>query len=86
MLLNLLLQPFLNFTRSSKEILVLSFKAIVQIFKAPLNSRQIINHLYLDGIKSIPVIFLMSVFTGGVLALLRRRHSAASSACGPQPS
>jgi len=69
MLRNLILLPFLNFVRSSIEICVLAFKAIVSIFEPPLNFRRIISHLYLDGIKSIPVIFLMSVFTGGVLAM-----------------
>lgn len=69
MLKNLILLPFLNFVRSSIEICVLAFKAIVSIFEPPLNFRRIISHLYLDGIKSIPVIFLMSVFTGGVLAM-----------------
>jgi phospholipid/cholesterol/gamma-HCH transport system permease protein len=66
---NLVLQLLLNFARSSGEIFELAFKAIISIFKPPLNARRIISHLYLDGIKSVPVIFLMSVFTGGVLAL-----------------
>jgi phospholipid/cholesterol/gamma-HCH transport system permease protein len=69
MLRNLVLQPILNFVRSSREICVLAFKATVSIFEPPFNFRRIISHLYLDGIKSIPVIFLMSVFTGGVLAM-----------------
>jgi phospholipid/cholesterol/gamma-HCH transport system permease protein len=67
--MNFFLQPILNFFGSSIEICVLSFKALVSIFEPPLNFRRIISHLYLDGIKSIPVIFLMSVFTGGVLAM-----------------
>lgn len=67
--MNLFLLPLLNFARSSGEIVALSFKAIVQVFIPPLHSRRIVSHLYLDGIKSIPVIFLMSVFTGGVLTL-----------------
>ena len=67
--MKLILQPILNFANSSGEIFELSFKAIISIFKPPLNFRRIISHLYLDGIKSIPVIFLMSVFTGAVLAL-----------------
>jgi phospholipid/cholesterol/gamma-HCH transport system permease protein len=67
--MKLILEPLLNFVRSSGEIFILSLKSIVLIFEPPLNFRRIISHLYLDGIKSIPVIFLMSVFTGGVLAL-----------------
>ncbi|MBN2399295.1 MAG: ABC transporter permease [Candidatus Aminicenantes bacterium] len=62
-------QALLNFARNSGEIFAISLKSTAFIFKPPLNFRRIINHLYLDGIKSIPVIFLMSVFTGGVLAL-----------------
>ncbi len=62
-------QALLNFARSSGEIFSISLKSTAFIFKPPLHLRRIINHLYLDGIKSIPVIFLMSVFTGGVLAL-----------------
>jgi phospholipid/cholesterol/gamma-HCH transport system permease protein len=58
-----------GFARDCGEIFILAGKAIALIFRRPLNFRQIVNHLYLDGIKSIPVIFLMSVFTGGVLAL-----------------
>jgi phospholipid/cholesterol/gamma-HCH transport system permease protein len=67
--MNFILQPLLSFARSSGEIFELSAKAVVSVFKPPLNLRRIISHLYLDGIKSLPVIFLMSVFTGAVLAL-----------------
>jgi phospholipid/cholesterol/gamma-HCH transport system permease protein len=62
-------QLFLSFARKSGEIFILSVKALALIFRRPLNLRLILNRLYLDGIKSIPVIFLMSVFTGGVLTL-----------------
>jgi phospholipid/cholesterol/gamma-HCH transport system permease protein len=69
MLRNLFLQPLLDFIRSSREICILSYKALIAIFEPPINFRRIISHLYLDGIKSIPVVFLMAVFTGGVLAM-----------------
>ena len=59
----------IRFARNSGEIFLLTAKSFVLIFKRPLNLRLIGNHLYQDGIQSIPVIFLMSIFTGGVLAL-----------------
>jgi len=62
-------QSLFNFARNSGEIFILAGKAIALIFRRPFNFRLIESHLYLDGIKSIPVIFLMAVFTGGVLAL-----------------
>jgi len=59
----------LNFVRASGEIFLLAGRAFLRIFQRPLNLKLISSHLYLDGIKSMPVIFLMSVFTGGVLTL-----------------
>jgi phospholipid/cholesterol/gamma-HCH transport system permease protein len=60
---------FLNFALKSGEIFLLTIKALALLFRRPLNLRLVFNRLYQDGIKSIPVIFLMSVFTGGVMAL-----------------
>jgi phospholipid/cholesterol/gamma-HCH transport system permease protein len=62
-------QPLQRFAQDCGEIVLLAGKAIALVFKRPFNFGLIGNRLYLDGIKSIPVIFLMSVFTGGVLAL-----------------
>jgi phospholipid/cholesterol/gamma-HCH transport system permease protein len=62
-------QMFLGFARNTGEIFILAVKALALAFRRPLNVRLVIDRLYQDGIKSIPVIFLMSVFTGGVLAL-----------------
>jgi phospholipid/cholesterol/gamma-HCH transport system permease protein len=62
-------QLFLGFLEKSGDISMLTAKALALIFKRPLNLRLTLNRLYQDGIKSIPVIFLMSVFTGGVMAL-----------------
>ncbi|MBN2346127.1 MAG: ABC transporter permease [Candidatus Aminicenantes bacterium] len=59
----------LGFARHSGGIFLLAVKAFAMAFRRPLRLRLVVSHLYLDGIKSIPVIFLMSVFTGGVLAL-----------------
>jgi len=66
---NRLKKPLRNFVAVCGEIVFLTGKAFSLIFKRPWNLTLIKNHLYLDGIKSIPVILLMSVFTGGVLAL-----------------
>ena len=57
------------FTTRVGEIIILFYRAVAYIFQRPFNIKLIVNHLYLDGIKSIPVVFLTSVFTGGVLAL-----------------
>jgi phospholipid/cholesterol/gamma-HCH transport system permease protein len=51
------------------EIVTLLFQSIIFIFQRPFHFKLAIHHLYTDGIKSIPVVFLTSVFTGGVLAL-----------------
>lgn len=50
-------------------ILILFFQSIRYAFQRPFNMNLIVNHLYADGLKSLPVVFLTSVFTGGVLAL-----------------
>jgi phospholipid/cholesterol/gamma-HCH transport system permease protein len=68
-LANTLWRPLLIFAKNTGELSVLTVKAIALIFRRPLNLRLFVSRLYLDGIKSIPVIFLMSVFTGGVLTL-----------------
>ncbi len=62
-------QPLQRFALAFGEVFILTGKAISLIFKRPFNFRLIENRLYLDGIKSIPVVFLMAVFTGGVLSL-----------------
>lgn len=58
-----------EFAARCGEVLLLLYWSVVYIFQRPFNIKLIVNHLYLDGIKSIPVVFLTSVFTGGVLAL-----------------
>ena len=58
-----------SLTTRTGEIMLLFFQSIIYIFQRPFNIKLIVQHLYLDGIKSIPVVFLTSVFTGGVLAL-----------------
>jgi len=61
--------PLFRFARNTGEIFILTGKSLALIFKRPFHFRLIESQLYLDGIKSIPVIFLMSVFTGAVLSL-----------------
>lgn len=51
------------------EVVSLLYHSVIFIFQRPFNGNLIVHHLYNDGLKSIPVIFLTSVFTGGVLAL-----------------
>jgi len=51
------------------EISTLLGQSVAFIFQRPFNIKMIVNHLYVDGLKSIPVVFLTSVFTGGVLAM-----------------
>lgn len=60
---------FFRFSEIVGEILILFAKSFKFIFVRPLNFKMVLSHIYVDGLKSIPVIFLTSVFTGGVLAL-----------------
>lgn len=62
-------QPLYRFAQTCGEIFVLAGKASALLFRRPFHVLLIENRLYLDGIKSIPVVFLMAVFTGGVLTL-----------------
>ncbi len=58
-----------RFSEIIGEILILLGKSINFIFVKPFNLKMVVLHIYVDGLRSIPVIFLTSVFTGGVLAL-----------------
>ncbi len=60
---------FLRFAKHTGEIVILALKSFSFVFRRPFYGRLFVNHLFLDGIQSIPVIFLASLFTGGVLAL-----------------
>lgn len=60
---------FLHFAKHTGEIVILAVKSFSFAFRRPFYGRLFVNHLFLDGIQSIPVIFLTSIFTGGVLAL-----------------
>ena len=62
-------QKLNQFIATIGEIVILVWESIKFIFQKPFNFKLVINHLYSDGVRSIPVIFLTSVFTGGVLAL-----------------
>jgi len=58
-----------SFASNVGEIIVLMFKSIFFIFQKPFNLRRIVNHIYIDGVKSMPVVLLTAVFTGAVLTL-----------------
>lgn len=58
-----------GFARHGGGIVLLALQAFALAFRRPWNLKRIRDHLVEDGIGSIPVIFLMSVFTGGVLTL-----------------
>jgi phospholipid/cholesterol/gamma-HCH transport system permease protein len=68
-MIKLILNALAYFAERVGQIVLLLFQSIVYIFQRPFNIRLIVHHLFVDGYKSIPVVFLMSVFTGGVLAL-----------------
>jgi len=58
-----------DFLTQSGDLAILLYQSIKYIFQRPFNFKLIINHLHTDGLRSIPVIFLTAIFTGGVLAL-----------------
>ena len=60
---------FLDFVKHTGEISILAVKSFSFVFRRPFYGRLFINRLFLDGIQSIPVIFITSIFTGGVLTL-----------------
>ena len=59
----------MNFINDSGKIMILLFKTIVRIFRLPVNFREILKQMEEVGVHSIPVVLIMSVFTGMVLAL-----------------
>ncbi len=58
-----------QFIITTGEICTLFYKAVMFVFQRPFNWKLVINQLYSDGVKSLPVVLLTAVFTGGVLAL-----------------
>jgi len=50
-------------------IVLLTGRAFALTFRPPFRLRRIVHHLHDDGLGSISVVFLTTVFTGGVLAL-----------------
>jgi phospholipid/cholesterol/gamma-HCH transport system permease protein len=59
----------IRFVNDSGRIMILFFKTIVRIFRFPFNFRDILKQMEEVGVNSIPVVLIMSVFTGMVLAL-----------------
>ena len=59
----------INFIEESGRIIILFAKTIMWTFRPPLNSKNIVQQMEEVGINSIPVVLIMSLFTGMVLAL-----------------
>jgi len=64
-----LINMFEPFAIRAGQLVTLLFQSVLYIFQRPFNIKMVVHHLYTDGIKSIPVVFLTSIFTGGVLAM-----------------
>ncbi|MFH2012254.1 MAG: ABC transporter permease [Pseudomonadota bacterium] len=59
----------INFVEESGRIIILFGKTIMWTFRPPLNSKNIAQQMEEVGVNSIPVVLIMSIFTGMVLAL-----------------
>lgn len=64
------LQGVLNrFFEHTGGLFTLTVRSLRMLAQRPFRFKLILHHMYIDGIKSMPVVFLTSIFTGGVLAL-----------------
>ena len=54
---------FLDFVKHTGEISILAVKSFSFVFRRPFYGRLFINRLFLDGIQSIPVIFIPLIRT-----------------------
>ena len=59
----------MGFIEETGRIMIFFLKTIVCIFRPPLNLKNILQQIEEVGIKSIPVVVIMAIFTGMVLAL-----------------
>ncbi len=59
----------INFINDSGSIMILFLKTLIRIFRLPFNLKDILKQMEDVGVNSIPVVLIMSVFTGMVLAL-----------------
>ncbi len=62
-------RAFFRFAEHTGRMVILAFRSTRLIFHPSFQGRLVLHHVTSDGLGSIPVIFLMSVFTGGVLGL-----------------
>lgn len=58
----------INFFQNLYFLLLLGWKAFAELRRLRLYRRQVIEQFYAVGIKSLPVVFLASVFTGMVIS------------------
>ena len=68
-LLDLLGSLVMSFIEESGRIMILFAKTIMWIFRPPLEVKNIVRQMEEVGINSIPVVLIMAIFTGMVLAL-----------------
>ena len=59
----------IRFIEESGRIMLLFIKTLMWIFRPPLNLKNIVRQMEEVGVNSIPVVLIMSIFTGMVLAL-----------------
>ena len=59
----------ISFIEESGRIMLLFIKTLMWIFRPPLNLKNIVRQMEEVGVNSIPVVLIMSIFTGMVLAL-----------------
>lgn len=59
----------ISFIEESGRIMLLFIKTVMWIFRPPLNLKNIVQQMEEVGVNSIPVVLIMSIFTGMVLAL-----------------
>jgi phospholipid/cholesterol/gamma-HCH transport system permease protein len=60
---------FSDFAEHTGEIVILMIRSVRLVFHSTFQGRLVIQHVTTDGLGSIPVVFLMSFFTGAVLTL-----------------
>ncbi|MBI4618712.1 MAG: ABC transporter permease [Desulfobacterales bacterium] len=59
----------IRFIEESGRIMLLFIKTLMWTFRPPLNLKNIVRQMEEVGVNSIPVVLIMSIFTGMVLAL-----------------
>jgi len=62
-------RPLLDFMEESGRLLLIFLQTVALVFVPPFRIRLIIRHILEVGVRSLPVVFITSCFTGMVLAL-----------------